>query len=247
MRFSLKNIGLGTGAVALVAIGGRTTGQAPSHGAHEPPAVVSPPRLAGAGGRGRPARRCPSISTIAARTEAIRNITLQAKVAGLYCRSRRCPTARTSSKATALSDRPARFSGGPRSGESAGAARHGRARLCALQSRRGTELLRKDGCLAKDAFDQRTSTLRQARGGTRGRCRPRSRRPSSISAIPKSARRSPAALGRNQAPVGTLVNAAGTPLNTLVQLDPIYVTFNPSETDLAAIERRTGRRRSRRR
>jgi RND family efflux transporter MFP subunit len=31
---------------------------------------------------------------------------------------------------------------------------------------------------------------------------------------------------------GTLINAAGTQLNTLVQLDPIYVTFNPSETDL---------------
>jgi multidrug efflux system membrane fusion protein len=30
---------------------------------------------------------------------------------------------------------------------------------------------------------------------------------------------------------------AGAPLNTLVQLDPIYVTFNPSETDLAEIQR----------
>ena len=43
-------------------------------------------------------------------------------------------------------------------------------------------------------------------------------------------------LGRNQASVGTLVSVAGTVLNTLVQLDPIYVTFNPSETDLAEIE-----------
>ncbi len=42
-------------------------------------------------------------------------------------------------------------------------------------------------------------------------------------------------LGRNQAAVGTLIGAGGTVLNTLVQLDPIYVTFNPSETDLAAI------------
>ena len=39
-------------------------------------------------------------------------------------------------------------------------------------------------------------------------------------------------LGRNQASVGTWINVGGTPLNTLVQLDPIYVTFNPSETDL---------------
>jgi membrane fusion protein, multidrug efflux system len=34
---------------------------------------------------------------------------------------------------------------------------------------------------------------------------------------------------------GALISAAGTQLNTLVQLDPIYVTFNPPETDLAAI------------
>ena len=36
---------------------------------------------------------------------------------------------------------------------------------------------------------------------------------------------------------GTLISAAGTQLNTLVQLDPIYATFNPSETDLARIEK----------
>ena len=34
-----------------------------------------------------------------------------------------------------------------------------------------------------------------------------------------------------------MVSVAGTILNTLVQLDPIYVTFNPSETDLVAIEK----------
>src|SRR5260370_2335256 len=43
--------------------------------------------------------------------------------------------------------------------------------------------------------------------------------------------------GRNQAPVGALIPIAGAPLNTLVQLDPIYVTFNPSETDLIEIQR----------
>jgi multidrug efflux system membrane fusion protein len=43
-------------------------------------------------------------------------------------------------------------------------------------------------------------------------------------------------LGKDQAPVGTLISVAGAPVNTLVQLDPIYVTFNPSETNLAAIQ-----------
>jgi multidrug efflux system membrane fusion protein len=43
-------------------------------------------------------------------------------------------------------------------------------------------------------------------------------------------------LGRNQAPIGTLIGAGGGALNNLVQLDPIYVTFNPSESDLVELE-----------
>ncbi|MER9653937.1 efflux RND transporter periplasmic adaptor subunit [Mesorhizobium sp. M0152] len=99
---------------------------------------------------------------------------------------------------------------------------------------RGTELA-KSGYLAKDSFDQRTSTLREAQASL---------------ALNQAAVRTaelnlgyseirapfPGRLGRNQASVGTLVSVAGTVLNTLVQLDPIYVTFNPSETDLAEIE-----------
>ncbi len=42
-------------------------------------------------------------------------------------------------------------------------------------------------------------------------------------------------LGRNQAAKGALVGPASGPLNTLVQLDPIYVSFNPSESELAEI------------
>jgi membrane fusion protein, multidrug efflux system len=35
---------------------------------------------------------------------------------------------------------------------------------------------------------------------------------------------------------GALITVAGTQLNTLVQLDPIYATFNPPDTDLAQIQ-----------
>ena len=52
-------------------------------------------------------------------------------------------------------------------------------------------------------------------------------------------------MGRSLVHEGTLVSAAGTVLNTLVQLDPIYVTFNPSETDLDRHRRRPGEGRSR--
>jgi multidrug efflux system membrane fusion protein len=99
---------------------------------------------------------------------------------------------------------------------------------------RGTELA-KSGYLAKDSFDQRTSTLREAQASlalnqAAVRTAELNLGYSQIHA-PFTGR-----LGRNQASVGTLVSVAGTVLNTLVQLDPIYVTFNPSETDLADIE-----------
>ncbi|ESY78580.1 MAG: efflux RND transporter periplasmic adaptor subunit [Mesorhizobium sp.] len=99
---------------------------------------------------------------------------------------------------------------------------------------RGSELA-KSGYLAKDSFDQRTSTLREAQASlalnqAAVRTAQLNLSYSQIHA-PFNGR-----LGRNQASVGTLVSVAGTVLNTLVQLDPIYVTFNPSETDLTEIE-----------
>ena len=44
-------------------------------------------------------------------------------------------------------------------------------------------------------------------------------------------------IGRSLAQEGALISAAGSQLNTLVQLDPIYATFNPPETDLVRIEK----------
>ncbi|MEI9923243.1 MAG: efflux RND transporter periplasmic adaptor subunit [Bradyrhizobium sp.] len=99
---------------------------------------------------------------------------------------------------------------------------------------RGDELV-KTGFLARDNYDQRASTLGQSEASV-----------AMDSANVHSAEinlayteiRAPfnGRLGRNRAAVGTLVGGAGTTLNTLVQLDPLYVTFNPSERDLAAIQ-----------
>lgn len=48
-------------------------------------------------------------------------------------------------------------------------------------------------------------------------------------------------LGLTQVHEGALITAAGTQLNTLVQLDPIYATFNAPERDLAQIEQAQSR------
>lgn len=97
-----------------------------------------------------------------------------------------------------------------------------------------SDSLTRSGWLDKDSFDSRNSSMQQAQAAL-----------SASKAAVRGAQlnldyseiHAPFAgrLGRNQAAVGTLVGAGSTVLNTLVQLDPIYVTFNPSETDLQAI------------
>jgi len=93
-----------------------------------------------------------------------------------------------------------------------------------------TAVLAKDGWATQDEFDQTTSTLNQSQATL-----------SADAAAVEAARlnlgyteiTAPFAgrIGRSLVHEGTLINASGTQLNTLVQLDPIYVTFNPSETD----------------
>ncbi|PIP01353.1 efflux transporter periplasmic adaptor subunit [Pleomorphomonas carboxyditropha] len=97
------------------------------------------------------------------------------------------------------------------------------------------EALSQKGFLAKDGFDQRTSALRQAEAAV-------AISSAAVQAaeldIERSVLRAPFAgrVGRSAASVGTLVTSGNTVLNTLVQLDPIYVTFNPSEKELASIK-----------
>ena len=95
--------------------------------------------------------------------------------------------------------------------------------------------LAQTGFLAKDSFDQRRSTMEQAEAALAGdraaiRAAQLNLEYTEIRA-PFSGR-----IGRNEAAIGTMVSVGGTVFNTLVQLDPIYVTFSPSETDLAAID-----------
>ena len=98
---------------------------------------------------------------------------------------------------------------------------------------RGEELV-KSGFVTKDAYDQRASAMHQAEAALVADRAAIETAKLNLSyagiTAPFSGR-----LGRNQAARGALVGPASGPLNTLVQLDPIYVAFNPSESDLVEI------------
>src|ERR1700722_2685090 len=98
---------------------------------------------------------------------------------------------------------------------------------------RGEELV-KSGFVTKDAYDQRSSAMHQAEAAlVEDRAAIETAKLNLSYAeitAPFSGR-----LGRNQAAKGALVGSASGALNTLIELDPIYVAFNPSESELADI------------
>jgi multidrug efflux system membrane fusion protein len=98
---------------------------------------------------------------------------------------------------------------------------------------RGEELA-KSGFVSKDVYDQRESAMRQAEAAL---AVDRAAIETARLNLGYATIQAPFAgrIGRNQAAKGALVGPSSGPLNTLVQLDPIYVTFNPSETELAEI------------
>lgn len=169
-----------------------------------------------------------------ARTESIREVSLQAKVAG-YIQSQPAADGANVKEGDLLykiDERDYRAA----LDQARATAQRDVAALRYAQSNfnRGDELV-KTGFLAKDNYDQRASTLGQseaslAMDNAAVRTAEINLAYTEIRA-PFSGR-----LGRNRAAVGTLVGGSGLTVNTLVQLDPLYVTFNPSERDLGVIE-----------
>jgi multidrug efflux system membrane fusion protein len=95
-------------------------------------------------------------------------------------------------------------------------------------------VLSNQGWVSKDTYDQVTSSMDQAAAAV---AVDRALIQTAELNLGYTEIRAPFAgrLGRSQVHEGALITVAGTPFNTLVQLDPIYATFNPTETDLARI------------
>jgi membrane fusion protein, multidrug efflux system len=166
-------------------------------------------------------------------TEAIRTVTLQAKVTGYLARQavpdgvdvkegdllyvldqRDYQAALDQSKAQAVRDSAALDYARARQGRNA--------------------VLNKQGWVSKDSFDQITSSMDQADAAV---AVDRALVQTAELNLGYTEIHAPfdGRLGRSQVHEGALVTVAGASFNTLVQLDPIYATFNPTETDLERI------------
>ena len=170
-----------------------------------------------------------------ARTESIRNVSLQAKIAG-YVQEQPVADGADVETGTLLYQIDPRDYRAALDQAKAQLQRDAAALEYAnLLSQRGNEL-GKSGALAKDTIDQRNSSMKQGEATVAS---DRAAVQQAENNLAYTEIRAPFAgrVGRNRAPVGTLINGAGAPLNTIVQLDPIYVTFNPSETELAQIQK----------
>lgn len=227
MGFPVRNFGLAAIAVSLAAVGFVLLDSS-GHGAARAPASSPPPMPVPVAAVVQ--RTVPVYLPFVGTTEAIRNITLEAQVTG-YLDSQSVPDGADVQKGQLLYQIDPRTYQAVLDQATAQARRDAAALEFAQATHNRDSTLTKQGWVTPQTFDQTTSTLRQSEATL-----------AADAAAIEAARlnlgyaeiRAPFAgrTGRSLVHEGTLISAAGTQLNTLVQLDPIYVTFNPSETDL---------------
>ena len=231
MRFSATTAGFTTTAVAAAVIGlvllgrsghGTPNAGAPAQAAAMPVPVASVVR-----------QTVPVYLDYIATTEAIRTVTLQAQVTG-YLASRGAPDGADVKQGELLYQIDPRDYQAALSQVKAQAQHDAAAYDYSRASQHRNSVLSKDGWVATDTLDQTTSNFHQSEATL-----------AADAAAIQTAElklgyteiRAPFAgrLGKSLVHEGALINATGTQFNTLVELDPIYVTFNPSQTELAAI------------
>jgi membrane fusion protein, multidrug efflux system len=231
MRLSLTTAGFTASAIAAAAIGavllGASSHGAPSTGAAAQ-ALALPVPVASV-----VRRTVPIYLDYIGTTEAIRTVTLQAQVTG-YLATRGAPDGADVKQGELLYQIDPRDYQAALNQVKAQAQHDAAVQDYARVSQNRNSVLSKDGWVAKDTFDQTTSNFHQSEATLAADAAAIQTAQLKLSyteiRAPFDGR-----LGKSLVHEGALINAAGTQFNTLVELDPIYVTFNPSETELAAI------------
>jgi multidrug efflux pump subunit AcrA (membrane-fusion protein) len=222
MRLSATTAGFTAGAVAAAAISlvllGRSGHGTPNAGAAAQAPAMSVPVASVV------RQTVPVYLNYIGTTEEIRTDTLQAQVTG-YLASRGAPDGADVKQGELL------YQTGPRDYQAAlsqvkAQAQHDAAAYDYTRaSQHRNSVLSKDGWVATDTLDQTTSNFHQSEATL-----------AADAAAIQTAElklgyteiRAPFAgrLGKSLVHEGALINAAGTQFNTLVEFDPIYVTFN---------------------
>ena len=233
MRFSATTAGFAVSAAAAAAIGvvlfGISGHGAPNAGAGPTAAAMPLPVVSVV------SRSVPVWLDYVGTTEAIRSVTLQAQVTGYLA-------ARGAADGADVTQGELLYQIDPRDYQAAlnqakAQERHDEAAYdYSLVSQRRNSVLSKDGWVAKDTFDQTNSTLNQSEATLAADAAAIQTAELKVGYTQIRASFS-GRLGKSLVHEGALINATGTQLNTLVELDPIYATFNPGESELAAIAR----------
>lgn len=178
-------------------------------------------------------RTMPIYRSFPATTEAIRSVPIQARVTG-YLQSSAVPDGSDVAQGDLLykidpSDYHAAFT------QAQGQVQRSAAGLSYSRVSQGrNQTLARDGWVSRDTADQVDSTMKQAAASLT----------SDQAALAQAAlnlgrteiRAAFAGrISRSQVYEGSLISVAGTTLNSLVQLDPVYVAFNPADVNLPAI------------
>ena len=169
-------------------------------------------------------------------TDAIRTVTLQAQVTGYLVKQAVRDGSDVARNALLYQIDPRSYQATLDSAQ-AQAEKDAAALEYASASHRRNAVLSKTGDVSTDTLQQSASTEQQDKAAL-----------AADRALIETARlnlrfteiRAPFAgrLSLSQVHEGALISSAGTQLNTLVQLDPIYASFNPPDTDLPEIQQR---------
>ncbi len=207
--------------------GWRYAHRTPPQGQAEPPMKV--PVMTAA------PRTVPVYRSFPATTEAIRAVPIQARVTGYLVEQSAADGSEVALGALLYrvdaNDYQAAMA------QAAGQRDRSTASLSYSQVSKGrNQTLARDGWASRDTFDQSDSTNRQNEASLASDNA--ALRAAALN-LSRTEIRAPFAgrISRSQVFEGSLISVAGATLNTLVQLDPIYVSFNPAESNLDAINR----------
>jgi multidrug efflux system membrane fusion protein len=207
-----------------------------THGAAGGPSPSSPVAVFDVPVTAVVARTVPVFLEYVGTTDAIRTVTLQAQVTG-YLLKQAVPDGSDVTDGELLYQIDQRSYQATLDAAKAQAEKDAAALEYASASHRRNAVLSETGDVSTDTLQQSASTERQGKAAV-----------AADRALIETAQlnlhftgiRAPFAgrLGLSQVHEGALISTAGTQLNTLVQLDPIYATFNPPDTDLPEIQMR---------